>query len=94
MLRNPVDRAFSHYLMDYRLGLVSDSFDSIIKKKLKHKNANLFFQQYIKLSEYSQQVIRYLEVFDKEKIMFIDYEDFKKDVSAVVDKAYLFFRCK
>jgi len=90
MLRNPIDRAFSHYLMDYRLGLVSDSFDSIIKKKLKHKNANLFFQQYIKLSEYSQQVSRYLEVFDKEKIMFIDYEDFKNDVSAVVDKAYLF----
>ena len=23
-------------------------------------------------------------------MMFIDYEDFKKDVSAVVDKAYLF----
>ena len=90
MLRNPIDRAFSHYLMDYRLGLVSDSFDSIIKKKLKHKNASLFFQQYIKLSEYSQQVSRYLEVFDKENIMFIDYEDFKKDVSAVVDKAYLF----
>ncbi len=90
MLRNPIDRAFSHYLMDYRLGLVSDSFDSIIKKKLNHKNANLFFQQYIKISEYSQQVSRYLEVFDKEKMMFIDYEDFKKDVSAVVDKAYLF----
>ena len=65
MLRNPIDRAFSHYLMDYRLGLVSDSFDSIIKNKLNHKNANLFFQQYIKLSEYSQQVSRYLEVFDK-----------------------------
>ena len=23
MLRNPIERAFSHYLMDYRLGLVS-----------------------------------------------------------------------
>jgi len=90
MLRNPIDRAFSHYLMDYRLGLVSDRFDSIIKKKLKHKNADLFFQQYIKLSEYSQQVSRYLEVFDKENIMFIDYEDFKNDVSAVVDKTCLF----
>ena len=42
MLRNPIDRAFSHYLMDYRLGLVSDSFEDIINKKSKHKNAHLF----------------------------------------------------
>ena len=90
MLRNPIDRAYSHYLMDYRLGFVSDSFDSIIKKRLKHKNADLFFQQYIKLSEYSQQVSRYLEVFDRENIMFIDYEDFKNDNSTVIDKTYLF----
>ena len=90
MLRNPVDRAFSHYLMDYRLGLVSDSFESIIKKKSKHKNAKLFYQQYIDVSEYARQVSGYLDVFDKENILFIDYEDFKNDVSAVVDDAYIF----
>ena len=90
MLRNPIDRAFSHYLMDYRLGLVSDSFESIIKKKSKHKNANLFYQQYIDVSEYARQVSGYLDVFDKENILFIDYEDFKNDVSAVVNDAYIF----
>ena len=90
MLRNPIDRAFSHYLMDYRLGLVSDSFESIIKKKSKHKNAHLFYQQYIDVSEYARQVSGYLDVFDKENILFIDYEDFKNDVSAVVNDTYIF----
>ena len=90
MLRNPIDRAFSHYLMDYRLGLVSDSFESIIEKKLKHKNANLFYQQYIEVSEYARPVSRYLELFEIENILFIDYEDFKNDVSAVVNDVYIF----
>ena len=30
ILRNPIDRAFSHYLMDYRLGLISESFERVI----------------------------------------------------------------
>ena len=29
MLRNPIDRAFSHYLMDFRLGLLSDRFKDV-----------------------------------------------------------------
>ena len=90
MLRNPIDRAFSHYLMDYRLGLVSESFEDIVKKKSSHKYANLFYQQYIKLGEYTSQLKRYFNVFNSENILLIDYEDFKKDVVGVVNKTYLF----
>ena len=90
ILRNPIDRAFSHYLMDYRLGLVSESFEDIINKKSKHKNAHLFYQQYIQVSEYAPQIKRYLNVFKRENILFIDYEDFKNDVAEVVNNVYLF----
>lgn len=90
MLRNPIDRAFSHYLMDYSLGLISESFETIIQKQSKHKNANLFYQQYIQVSEYSKQIKRYLEVFFKDNIHFIDYEDFKNDTSDVVSSVFLF----
>lgn len=90
MLRNPIDRAFSHYLMDYSLGLISESFETIIQKQSKHKNANLFYQQYIHVSEYSKQIKRYLEVFSKDNIHFIDYEDFKNDTSDVVNSVFLF----
>ena len=90
MLRNPVERAFSHYLMDYRLGLVSDSFEDIINKKSKHKNAHLFYQQYIKVGEYAAQLKRYCDIFDKKSILLIDYEDFKNDVTGTVNSAYSF----
>ena len=90
ILRNPIDRAFSHYLMDDRLGLISESFEIIIQKQSKHKNANLFYQQYIQVSEYTQQIKRYLEVFSKKNIHFIDYEDFKNDTSNIVNSVFVF----
>lgn len=90
MLRNPVERAFSHYLMDYRLGLISESFEVIIKKQSKHKNAHLFYQQYIEVSEYAKQIKRYLEVFPKDNICFIDYEDFKNDTVEIVHSIFMF----
>ena len=90
MLRNPIDRAFSHYLMDYRLGLINDSFESVINKKSKNTNASLFYQQYIEVSKYSVQVKRYLEEFDSDNILFIDYDDFKKDTKGIVRKVYSF----
>jgi hypothetical protein len=94
MLRSPIDRAFSHYLMDYKLGLNSESFDAIIKKKSKHKNANLFYQQYIQLSEYTKQIKRYLEVFDRQNIFFIDYDEFKNKTSEIVNCVILFLGLK
>ncbi len=90
MLRDPVERAFSHYLMDYRLGLVSESFEAIVTKKLEHRDFNLFYQQYIEVSKYSNQVKRYLEVFGKENIFFIDYDDFKKNTAKTVKEVYMF----
>ena len=90
MLRNPIERAFSHYLMDYRLGLISDSFENILAKKSKHKNAHLFYQQYIEVSKYAKQIQRYLDFFEKDNILVIDYEDFKKNVSKTVDQVYNF----
>ncbi len=90
MLRDPVDRAFSHYLMDFRLGLISESFEAIINKHSTDKNADLFYQQYIKVSEYSSQVKRYLEVFSRENIYFIDYDDFKNNTSDVIDSVLIF----
>ena len=94
MLRNPIDRAFSHYLMDYRLGLVSDSFENIIAKKSKHKNAHLFYQQYIEVSKYAKQIQRYLDFFEKENILLIDYEDFKSNASETVDQACNFLNIR
>jgi len=90
MLRNPIDRAFSHYLMDYRLGLISKSFESVLENKKKDIKDALFYQQYIELGQYFGQVKRYIEKFGKENITIIFYYDFKNHVAKEVQKVYEF----
>jgi hypothetical protein len=94
ILRNPIDRAFSHYLMDYRLGLVTDSFEDVINKKSKHKNAQLFYQQYVELGEYATQLKRYFDAFEKENILLLDYEDFERDVASTMRLVYSFLKIR
>tara|TARA_Y100000746_G_C15451485_1_gene427362 strand:- start:1071 stop:1928 length:858 start_codon:yes stop_codon:yes gene_type:complete len=85
MLRNPVDRAFSHYLMDYKLGLVDQDFESIF-----NKSDSLFFQQYFEIGNYYEQVMRYLSNFDKDRIQIIWYEDFVEFGTKELQKTYKF----
>ena len=85
MLRNPVDRAFSHYLMDFRLGLLSDRFEDVFNKK-----EGLKFQQYFLLGNYYSQVKRYFDAFSKENVHIIWYSDFKKDAEKEVQKVFKF----
>ena len=90
ILRNPVDRAFSHYLMDYRLGLVSENFEDIINKRINHKNALLYYQQSVSVGEYYHQVERYIKVFGPEKLLIINYDDFKNNLAVTFEKICLF----
>ena len=90
MLRNPSDRAYSHYLMDKRLGFVRESFENIVHKKSTHKNSALFYQQYIELGQYAFQIKNYFDVFSKKNILIIDYDDFIYDSSEVLNKVCVF----
>ena len=90
MLRNPLDRAYSHYLMDRRLGFVSESFEKIVNQKSTHKNSALFYQQYIELGQYTHQIKNYFDVFSKKNILIIDYDDFIDKSSEVLNKVYEF----
>ena len=85
MLRNPIERAFSHYLMDYRLGLTSNSFEEEFDKK-----ETLNFQQYFLLGNYFHQVKRYLNIFGKENVHIIWYSDFKENTANELNKVISF----
>ena len=89
MFRNPIERAFSHYLMDYRMGLTSDSFETIFDSK-----SGLNFQQYFLLGNYSSQIKNYFEVFEKENIHIIWYSHFKKNTPFEVEKVFDFLNLK
>ena len=88
MLRHPVDRAYSHYLMDYRLGLINVSFEDVMKNGL--GSNKVFYQQCIELGLYYNQVKRYLDVFGENNVHFIEYESFKRNTSEEVRNVFKF----
>lgn len=89
-LRNPIDRAFSHYLMDYSLGLVREDFEMIYRRGKDHPATKNYFQQYFSVSDYAPQIMRYQKVFPKEQIHFLLHEDLVSDPDASLKKISLF----
>ena len=90
MLRNPVDRAYSHYLMDKRLGYVNISFEEIVMRQSTHKLQRLFYQQFVEIGLYADQVERYLKVFGENNVHIILFEDFAENVFDCLKQVCLF----
>jgi hypothetical protein len=83
-LRDPTERAFSQYLMDKRLGIVKDSFETIFEKG-KSKGNEIHYQQYFELGLYSDQVNRYLYQFGQSKVLIVIYDDIVDDLAKVLN---------
>jgi len=84
LLRDPVSRGFSHYLMDYRLGLVNLPYEEIVYQKSNHENKFLYYQQHVKLGLYYKQVKRYLDCFDRKQVKILLQEDLRQDIRGVI----------
>ena len=91
ILRNPVKRAFSHYLMDCRLGLCDISFEKIMDNPSKYPH---FYQQFISLGKYHQQIKRYIDVFGQNQVKVMFYDDLKADTSLFLDQVFSFLALK
>ena len=83
-LRNPVDRAFSHYYMEHKLGYVNTPMEDILYKKSNHRNASLWYQQYIELGLYTEQVKRYLDVFGKDNVRIFIYDELSENIEGMI----------
>ena len=83
ILRNPVERSFSHYLMLIGNGSIEGSFEDNIKKANKLDTSN-FDGRIINASFYYEQVKRYLELFPKEQLKIFIFEEFIKDTKKSV----------
>ncbi len=88
LLRNPLDRGYSHYLMDYRMGLVGLPYEEIVYKKSQHKYQDLYYQQYVELGLYNEQVKRYLDLFGKEQVKIYLQEDLRNNSGEVIADLY------
>jgi len=92
LLRDPVKRAWSHYLMDKRIGVVNEEFMKIFKNN--NKKDQLHFQQYFLLGNYFSQIKRYLDQFGPDHIKVLFSYDLKKNTGEVIGEIYDFLGVK
>jgi len=82
-LRNPIEKVYSHYLMDTRGFLINPyelSFMDAIKK----------ISMFTRLGFYYDRVKRYIEVFGKSDAKILLYDDLKNDTRKVVKEIFGF----
>lgn len=92
VLRNPIDRAFSHYLMNIKEGKTSESnFLKEIKSDLalSHKGWGVS-HQYHEVGHYYSQLKRFYEVFPSEQIKVVLFEDLKADGQQFLNELFNF----
>ena len=77
ILRNPIERVYSHYCMRLRnkSELVSDKVDLEVDKYLEH---GLYYKNLVRFSEY----------FPRHQILVLIYDDLKEDPMSLIQEVY------
>lgn len=75
-LRDPVERVYSDYLMNVRMGWITSTFHEVIHIDSEHrkKNVNSLFS--LGTSLYSSHVKRYFDTFSKKQVKILMFEEF------------------
>ncbi len=84
ILRNPIDRAYSEYCMDLRLGKVTGSFADELGGKFKTRYLNQGF--------YHKQIKRYLKIFDEKQFRVWLYDDLCQDPMKLLQEIFKYIR--
>ncbi|MEH7381665.1 sulfotransferase domain-containing protein [Bacillus sp. JJ1533] len=104
MLRNPVDRAYSHFQHEIRLGAETLSFEEAIEKEaarlqgekekmMKDENYYSYNHQhysYLSRGIYVDQLKAWMEKFPKKQFLIVKSEDFFYDPLTVFDRVLHF----
>ena len=76
ILRNPADRAFSHYQMAVQMGLERGGFLSAFKRDTNKADIGWGISElYFELGQYSEQVKRFVKQFPENQIKVVLFED-------------------
>lgn len=104
LLRNPVDRAFSHYHHKVRNGRESLTFEEAVNREADrlagerervrkdpyYYSYNLDHYSYLSRGLYLEQLEAWREYFPPEQVMILRSEDLYKDAGAVVERTVRF----
>lgn len=87
VLRNPVDRAWSHYKHLVRDGRENLSFKEALKQEEERIVKGWEFSWHLKrMGLYSQQVQRFYEHFDTDQILIFLFEDITNDLEKTINE--------
>jgi len=101
-LRNPIDRAYSNYILMYQEGDTTKTFEEIIqiamdeieknKSKLNDEAyaADTFYQNILARGFYADQLEIWFEIFQKKQILIIPSEDLDLKPDQVLTKVFEF----
>jgi Sulfotransferase domain len=93
VLRNPIERAFSHYLMTVRRGVEKLSFEEAIQQEgdriTRGYSARMHFS-YTSRGFYLPQIQRFLGHTDKSNMLFVLSEDLKSNTMDTLTSCYRF----
>jgi hypothetical protein len=99
LLRNPIDRAFSHYRMLKRLGQETRDFKDVVLTQLDAKNIAEARSQAVSgtlsllaQSEYGRILSKYFAVFPSEQLLILFTDDLEKTPQIVLDRLMFFLK--
>ena len=89
-LRDPVERAFSHYLMVKGVGRVKTSFHDHLDKEIRHELTDSISNIGIYSNRYFENVKRYFDIFGRNQINIIIFEELVNDARITINKILKF----
>ncbi|MBV8775331.1 MAG: sulfotransferase [Deltaproteobacteria bacterium] len=85
ILRDPVERAYSHYLMDFREGAQSKPFYEALLEDMERPEKGWGISYlYYELGLYAAQLQRYLDAFRPEQVKVLMFDDFRREPRMVL----------
>lgn len=104
LLRNPVERAYSHYQMEKRKGREKLSFEEAIEQeksrleqeRIKLEQRDSYFSKilanhsYLSRGLYAEQLKRLFMYYDKSQVLIIDSKKFKTNTKVTLGEIYSF----
>ena len=90
-LRNPTDRAFSHWNMRRAKGREPLEFlDAIKRDQEQIGSGTLRGNAHVERGFYATQLERVFNLFPREQVLLIKYEDFRRDYAQTIDRLFDF----
>jgi hypothetical protein len=83
ILRNPVERTYSSYLMEKNYGAINGTFESIEPVLRKGDTTDWRYEFFIGMSLYQMHLSMIYSHFPKEQVRIIRYEDFKNNTAEI-----------